>query len=419
MNIRRFVDLFFIVLFSSFLVTRSDPLIDAGILGTAEMAAQDYQFDYVTWTLDSLGLKISQGALNPAQYMDQDEQKDLVYKYFDLVGQIEQAEARIENIYADPAVSDPAKTSSILAKSLEGMKAKRDQLQPIAESILQQQVGAVLADNNLTIGGQPFPPVLYHVTSLPLALIVSPRDAIRQEANISLISDLSIEQQIALENQVEGRGDASALVVHVGGIGIYPTMVMSTTNIRWQIETIAHEWIHNYLTLRPLGLNYETTPELRTMNETTASLAGEEIGKQVLERFYPELVEPEVKKKSDDQPSAHPTPEEPVFSYRKEMHTTRVHVDELLAAGKVDEAEKYMEERRQFFWDNGYQIRKLNQAYFAFYGAYADSNSSGESGEDPVGPAVVSLREKSASLADFLNQIAWMTSFDQLKEALK
>ncbi len=46
--------------------------------------------------------------------------------------------------------------------------------------------------------------------------------------------------------------------------------------------------------------------------------------------------------------------------------------DELLAAGKIEEAEAYMEARRQVFWDNGYAIRKLNQAYFAFYGAYAD-----------------------------------------------
>jgi hypothetical protein len=40
-------------------------------------------------------------------------------------------------------------------------------------------------------------------------------------------------------------------------------------------------------------------------------------------------------------------------------------------AGKVELAEEFMEERRQFFWKKGYHIRKLNQAYFAFHGAYA------------------------------------------------
>jgi hypothetical protein len=49
------------------------------------------------------------------------------------------------------------------------------------------------------------------------------------------------------------------------------------------------------------------------------------------------------------------------------MHVTRLTVDELLAEGKIDEAESYMEERRRIFWDNGFQhLRKLNQAYFAF-----------------------------------------------------
>ncbi len=73
------------------------------------------------------------------------------------------------------------------------------------------------------------------------------------------------------------------------------------------------------------------------------------------------------------------------------MRITRVTVDELLAEGKIEEAEAYMEARRVFFWENGYLIRKINQAYFAFYGAYADQ-PGGEAGEDPVGAAVRELR---------------------------
>ena len=59
--------------------------------------------------------------------------------------------------------------------------------------------------------------------------------------------------------------------------GFYPTMILTTSNFPFLIEVISHEWIHNYLTLHPLGLNYETSPELRTINETTASLSGKEI----------------------------------------------------------------------------------------------------------------------------------------------
>ena len=41
-----------------------------------------------------------------------------------------------------------------------------------------------------------------------------------------------------------------------------------------------------------------------------------------------------------------------------------------------------MEEKRQFLAANGYYIRKLNQAYFAFHGSYADTAGS----IDPIGP---------------------------------
>jgi hypothetical protein len=99
------------------------------------------------------------------------------------------------------------------------------------------------------------------------------------------------------------------------------------------------------------------------------------------------------------------------------MHQTRVMVDEILAQGKIQEAESYMEARRVFFWDHGYHIRKLNQAYFAFYGAYADQ-PQGAAGADPVGTAVRLLRAQSSSLADFINRIAWMWNFEQLKSAV-
>jgi hypothetical protein len=97
------------------------------------------------------------------------------------------------------------------------------------------------------------------------------------------------------------------------------------------------------------------------------------------------------------------------------MHETRVNADALLAEGRIEEAEAYMEARRQIFLKNGYLLRKINQAYFAFYGAYADA-PGGAAGEDPVGPAVRALRKQSGSLADFVNTISWMWSFEQLQE---
>ena len=132
----------------------------------------------------------------------------------------------------------------------------------------------------------------------------------------------------------------------------------------------------------------------------------------MLARYYPDLLPPEP---SSSPPPAQPS-QPPLFDFRAEMHTTRVEVDRLLAEGQVDEAEQYMEQRRQFFWAHGYRIRKLNQAYFAFHGSYADQ--PGASGEDPTGPAVLRLREQSESLRAFLARIDSVTTLAELEALL-
>jgi hypothetical protein len=152
------------------------------------------------------------------------------------------------------------------------------------------------------------------------------------------------------------------------------------------------------------------------MNETAASISGNEIAQIVMRTYYPERAAADSIQTIGAKRDLPPLPAAD-FDFRLEMHATRVRVDELLAAGKVDEAEAFMEARRLTFWDNGYPIRKLNQAYFAFYGAYADV-PGGAAGEDPVGPAVRALRQQSASLTDFLYVISQMVSFEQLQAAI-
>ena len=375
------------------------------------------EFDYVTWTLDSLGGKLGQFTSGVTRYLEAENQNDLVREYAQTIRDLDATSAEIRRIFADPAVQDAEQEASQLLEKQAYLKQQRDRLAPLAEGILQQQVGNVVEGQSLSFLGQPIPAVLFNVTPLPMALIVSPRDAIRQEANISLLPDLPLDEIDALEQEVSQNLDVSALVVPVGGIGMYPTMVMSSSDLPWLIETIAHEWIHNYLTLRPLGMNYDTSPELRTMNETTASIAGKEIAEMVLARYYPDLVPPPPTENAENPVQKTAEDFKPRFDFSREMHTTRVTVDGLLARGLIERAEKFMEYQREYFWKNGYQVRKLNQAYFAFYGAYADQ-PGGAAGEDPVGPAVRSLRERSQGLADFLKRISSMTSFDQLAQAV-
>lgn len=386
------------------------------IVEQIRLYTRQVEFDYVNWTLNALGSKLAQASIGTPFYFDSSERRLIVRSYLKVTERILQDEYSLSLVFSDPSVPDPETASTVLRKELESQYTRQKSLAPFAEAILQEQISTILAELDLTTGGQPIPPVLFHISPLPFHLVVSPRDHIEQLAAISLLPDLSVDRQVALESQVDQGMGVSSLVVPVGGIGSYPTMVMRTTAFTWLEDTIAHEWIHNWLTLRPLGMNYDTTPELRTMNETTASIAGGEISRLVLERFYPDLLAG-VTVSPVNSKQVHKLAARTDFDFNKEMHVTRVHVDELLAQGKIKEAESYMEQRRQFFWDNGYPIRKLNQAYFAFYGAYADI-PGGAAGEDPVGPAVRALRQRSHSLTEFLKTMAKLSSFQELLDLL-
>ena len=376
------------------------------------------EFDFISWTFNAFLIKDEQSSLGAVQYLSQASQEKIVLDYLDLVQKIQDTQNQIQQIYSDPKVNNPRQKAGNLLKQLSVLSDEQSRLGPLSETVLQQQTSQILAENRLTLGGQPMPPLLYHVTPLPMALIISPRNVIRQDANISLLPELSLDKVVLLETEVEKRFNVSALVTDVGGLGDYPTMVLSTTDMDFLSNTIAHEWTHNYLTLRPLGLSYDASPDLRTMNETTASIVGKEIGLEMLTRYYPQFAP---KPAPVQQPQSNtPLPDNnslPRFDFRNEMHITRLTVDQMLAAGKIQTAENYMEARRKFLWDNGYQIRRLNQAYFAFNGAYADE-PGGAAGADPVGPAVRALRQQSPSLADFLNRISWMTSLADLQKAL-
>ena len=96
------------------------------------------------------------------------------------------------------------------------------------------------------------------------------------------------------------------------------------------------------------------------------------------------------------------------------MRDIRRKVDEYLVRGEIELAEEFMEQKRRYLAANSYYIRKLNQAYFAFHGTYADSPTS----ISPIGAELKELREQSASLKDFLNKAAAITSRQHLLDIL-
>jgi hypothetical protein len=352
------------------------------------------------------------------KFIPSEDQSDLVLYYLAQAQEVRRLNAEVLLVYANPEIPNPKAASLSLRLERDQAQARLDDLEPLAESILQAQLISVVKETGLEVLGQVLPPSLYRTSDIPYSLIVSPRTEISQVVDISLEPGMPTELMEQIETHVYTQLDHAALVVPIGGIGTYPTMVMQSANIVWLTEVISHEWTHNFLTLRPLGINYFTNEELRTINETVASLAGKELGRLILAKYYPSYLPPEVDEGESPPAVIQQEPDAPVFDFRLEMRETRLEVDRLLALGEVDAAEDYMEQRRQFFWENGYLIRKLNQAYFAFYGAYNDEPGGGAAGEDPVGPAVVAYRAKFDNLADFLNAISWIDSYEGLLKRL-
>ena len=370
------------------------------------------EFEFVGWTLDALWSKFQQYSLGATSKMSEEQRQALAVGYFEQLQASNQLAQQIEVILSDPNQSGHSSELQDFQDEFFDMQRTLAEEQPFVESILQQQASTVLAVYGFGVGGRVFPPLTFEFTQLPLTLIVSPREVIRQDANIPLDPALDLAEKVSLEAEIDNGLNVSSLVVNIGGVGTYPSMILESTSIATVIEIVVHEWAHNYLTLRPLGVNIFVSEELRTMNETAANLFGKEIGREVLTRYYPEFVRQPVP------PSTSPQQDNPpVFNFRAEMFETRVTADKLLVEGKIGEAEVYMEERRQLLWENGYHIRKLNQAYFAFHGAYADV-PGGSAGDDPVGDAVRELWERIDSPQEFLWTISWLDDFGDLQKVL-
>ncbi|HOU00006.1 MAG TPA: hypothetical protein PLO13_00400 [Anaerolineaceae bacterium] len=376
------------------------------------------EFDFVEWEISALFNKAVSASLKLERFLDNKQQVGVIQTWLAGTENVINLEQDLLTAQND---SSPNRDELVQAAktNLDQKKADQNRLAKLAEAVLQNQTEITLAKAGFGLGGQILPPVLYQVSDLPLNLIISPRTEIRNVLSLSLDPGLDAIEKDEIETGIYKDFDLSALIEPVGGIGAYPTMVMRTTDLNWLAETIAHEWIHNYLAFFPLGMRYYVNDQMRTINETTASLAGKEIGLDLIISFYPDRT-PRYYLQMPTYTTVLAEGAETLnpFDFRAEMHETRVKVDALLAEGKVEEAEQYMEARRRFFWENGYRLRKINQAYFAFYGSYNDTPGGGASGADPVGPAVQALRTRYSSLKEFLQAIRFVSSFDQLLQLL-
>lgn len=419
-------------------------------------------FNFLAWELNALGRTVFAGEKPMQDGLDVEAQVRLVRAYFQRAKQIGEKEEELQRLIAEevPVAAELSESDTAVHASGQGqpgtnpaggaghspaiaearrklaaLRRQQAEERSLVESVLQQQIREEIRRAGLGLPGFVWPPVQFAFIEPPLKLTVSPRDRISTLHSRVLQAEYDPVKLEESERAIEDRTDLSAHISRIGGMAVFPAMVVESSSLEWVLETVAHEWVHHYLFLFPLGLRYATSDDATTLNETVSEIVGAEIAGRLTRRLY-DGTQPSAEAadgSNEDGSCACSTADmwtrtyeleqsrwerygRPLpFEFQRAMRETRLHVDTLLEAGLVETVETYMEGRRLFLVANGYPLRVLNQAYFAFHGSYG----TGAAASDPIGPMLQRLRAESDDLAHFLGQVRWFTTLADLEKSLQ
>ncbi len=342
-------------------------------------------FDLMPWTTE----------------LSREERFTQIIEFFDLGEEAREFERRLLN---SPSGCE-AETG--LRADIERISQRRGELQAAVEESIESEISKVLAEEGFASRiGLIFPPVDTVFARSPGVLILSPRDRIHRQESILMKPGLNGDIRDRIEDRILEDRNLAALVESTGGVAVFPSVVSDSGGLRHSVVTAAHEWLHHWFFFQPLGQHFWDNSDMTTLNETAATLGGQAIGDRVFTAITGEQVS------RDAEP---PGPVDPdAFNFNDEMRETRLRTEGLLMQGKIEEAEAYMEERRLFFEENRFLIRKINQAFFAFHGSYATSAAS----VSPIDDQLRQLQNQSESLEDFLKTVGTFGSYGEFLEYL-
>ncbi|MCH8184578.1 MAG: hypothetical protein IH862_00570 [Chloroflexi bacterium] len=386
-------------------------------LNPAEEAAAAYRHDLVAWHLANFPRKwihrlVTALPWNSRSEMDKRLQ---IEEFFRVAEDASRISSEIEGVVAG-TTRDAATDVGKLEAELEQLTARRNELRNDVEETLEAVISAVIVEEGFASWGEfMFPPVDVRLTDLPKLLVTSPRDAIIRTHEVLLDSRIKVSERDEVEAKLLDKVDLAALVLNIGGVATYPASVPRARPLRWTLQTSAHEWLHHYFFFKPLGQNLHASRNMRILNETMADIAGREIGDRAFQRLGGTIDQSPPTNVEASPEMDHTLEEAGGFEFRVEMRKTRLRVDELLAEGRIEEAEAYMEQRRILFVENGFFIRKLNQAFFAFNGTYAESAAS----ISPIGDELQEYNTLVPDLGDFITGIAGVSDYGQFIRELE
>lgn len=379
-----------------------------------ERIASEHIFSLLEWEAANFPKKWIRAVayLVPGAKPSRDERLAIVDEYLEVARRANKERRRVEGAAQLGGVGGStaaAKSAAASDEYLRELLAEKRRLQPEAEEALEAEISAVLADFGFQSRvGLIWPPLDFRFTQPPTLLVISPRNEIRMVGGVFLDPEIEPFDRDAVEKRVVEELGYSAYVDDLAGLATFPNMVNDLYTARTIARTAAHEWLHAYWFFHPFGRNYFASDEMTTLNETAATLAGNELGDIAFARMGGDLSENARRYAAESQAN----PDFTAF-----MRETRIEAERLLSEGMVDEAEDYMRKRQWELRLRGYYIRKLNQAYFAFRGRYADSPAS----VSPVGERMRELRSYAADVGEFINivsEVSTPAEFDALLERL-
>ena len=389
---------------------------DVFTLNPAREASSRYAFDLIGWHLSNSMSKWAHLARRgiPGRSISDAERLALVDEYFRLGRAENDLKNRINVVASEQSPMAP-EARRLQAELARAHRLRHDVRNDVEEALESELSSVVRAEGMGLLGEIVIPPVDIRLVETPKALITSPRDRIERRDGILLDPHISVESREEIEAGLLKDENISALVLDIGGVATYPASVYNGADLNATLSIMAHEWLHHYLFLRPLGQHMFDSPDMLVLNETVADLGGRELGESAFRRIRSRM--PGVIPVAFDATAGigdAGTTETADFDFRREMQETRMTADALLARDEIEIAEAYMETRRKLFVANGHPIRKLNQAYFAFNGAYAESPAS----VNPIGGQVRRLRELSPDLGAFMSLVSGVSDYPEFLEIL-
>ncbi len=311
-----------------------------------------YSFNIVQWESRAIPREVNQWLWGRDEKIDDEVQ--VVTEYFSSVERIKTLKSEVKAINTGSGQGDLA---SIKAE-LNILQERRTALEDTVEGIIEKQIIEALAQEGIFNPVDEyirlkvsFPPLNFELEEPPHLLVISPRERIESMREIALQQNISLREIEDIEAEVD-KLEVSSLVVALGGLGAtYPTFVTDDAGLRFTIDTATEEWLHQYLVFKPLGFLYllDLTGvlinyEIATMNETLASMVSKEIGSIVYRKYYAEY----------ENNGAYRDREMDVESvFNREMREIRRAVDNYLAQGEIEQAEEFMEQKRQYLVSMG------------------------------------------------------------------